>query len=125
MPKLPAKIPNLKTVTMDAAGIPAGRLATQVVKLLLGKNSVQYTRHWPAINIRIKIEHLDQLRFTGRKLAQKKYYHHTGYMGHLKEQKMGELFGQDPILVFRRIVRGMLPKNKWRDTLLKQISFSK
>jgi len=123
MPKIPAQLQKQDFVTINAAGVPAGRLATQVVKFLLGKHTASYLRRMPAANQWVKIENIKQLRFTGRKLQQKTFYHHTGYMGHLKEENMGKMFEQDPQRVFRHIVRGMLPKNKWRDTLLKHIIF--
>lgn len=108
---------------IDAAGVPAGRLATRVVKILLGKQSASYLRSMPALDQWIRLEHIGQMRFTGRKLQQKVFYHHTGYMGHLKEEKMDKIFKTDPQRVFRHIIRGMLPKNKWRDTLIKHIIF--
>ncbi len=109
---------------LDAADQAPGRLATQVVRLLLGKNRASYQKHLPASDQKIVIAHIEQLKFTGRKLQNKVYYHHTGYIGHLKEAKMKVIFEKDPKMLFKKIVRGMLPKNKWRDKLLKQISFT-
>ena len=108
---------------LDAAGQAPGRLATKVVGILLGKSSAGYQRHLPAQGQMIEIANIEQLKFTGRKLTDKIYYHHTGYIGHLKEVKMKVVFEKDPGMLFKKIVRGMLPKNKWRDKLLKQISF--
>lgn len=112
-----------KTFFIDATGKSMGRLATQVVNILLGKNRFSYQRNRPATNHRIEIANISKVWFSGRKLSQKVYFRHTGYIGHLRETKMKDLFEKDPGGLFIRVVRGMLPKNKWRDKLLKQIIF--
>ncbi|MEW5805255.1 MAG: 50S ribosomal protein L13 [Patescibacteria group bacterium] len=113
---------NKKAYEIDAAGKPIGRLASLVAGLLLGKDSASYEKHWP-MEREIKIKNIGKVKFTGRKLNQKVYYHHTGYLGHLKETKMKTIFEKDPGELFRKVLRGMLPKNKWRDKLLKRIKF--
>ncbi|KKU17205.1 MAG: 50S ribosomal protein L13, partial [Parcubacteria group bacterium GW2011_GWC1_45_9] len=64
-----------------------------------------------------------KLRFTGRKNNQKLYYRHTGYIGNMKIEKLKELFVKNPESLFKKVLRGMLPKNKWRDKLLKRVTF--
>lgn len=100
-----------------------GRLATSVVRVLIGKDTAAYERRTSQQNIRVDVSHIDQARWTGKKLSQKTYYHHTGYIGHLKEQTAKERFAKDPQSLFRSMVRGMLPKNNQRDRLLKKIVF--
>ena len=112
-----------KTVTLDAKGTSMGRLATTVVRVLIGKDTAAYERRTPQTNVRIAVSNIDKARWTGKKLSQKVYYHHTGYIGHLKEQTAKERFAKDPQSLFRSIVRGMLPKNNQRDRLLKKIVF--
>ena len=124
MPKIPLQLNKRQWITIDASGVSAGRLATRVVKILLGKNNPVYLRSMPALDQWVRLENIAKIRFTGRKLQQKVFYHYTGYMGHLKARKMGEVFARNPAEVFRHIVRGMLPKNKWRDVLIKHIIFS-
>ncbi len=110
-------------ITIDATGKSMGRLATQVGKILLGKHTPAYQRNLQHARSTVSIEHIDAVRFTGKKLAQKVYRYHTGYMGHLKEIKAKELFAKKPSAVFMRTIRGMLPKNNQRDKLLKNIKF--
>ncbi len=100
-----------------------GRLATSVVRVLIGKDTAAYTRRMPQQNVRIEVSNITESRWTGKKLSQKVYYRHTGYIGHLKEQTAKERFAKDPQSLFRSIVRGMLPKNNQRDRLLKKIVF--
>jgi large subunit ribosomal protein L13 len=113
---------NKKIYQIDASGKSIGRLTSSVVGLLLGKDSPDYQKHWPKER-QIEIKNIDKIRFTGKKLSQKVYYHHTGYLGHLKETKMKTIFVKDPGELFKKVVRGMLPKNKWRDKLLKRVKF--
>lgn len=112
-----------KTVTFDAKGKSMGRLATSVVRVLIGKDTPAYTRRNPLTDVQIKVSNISQVHWTGKKLSQKVYYHHTGYIGHLKEQTAKERFAKDPQSLFRSVVRGMLPKNNQRDRLLKKIVF--
>ncbi len=114
---------NQKIFAFDAAGKSLGRLASEVTRALLGKNSARYSRAMPPQDISVEISHIEHARFTGRKLKQHTYYRHSGYIGHLKEERMGELFARNPGMLFKRIVRGMLPKNNHRDRLLKKIIF--
>jgi large subunit ribosomal protein L13 len=64
---------------------------------------------------------LDKLKFTGKKLLQKKYYHYSGFHGGLKTKKLSELFKTRPEEVLRKAVRGMLPANKLRPNMLKRL----
>lgn len=111
-----------KAFEIDAEGMSMGRLASIVAGIVLGKDSASYLKHQPELR-EIKIKNIDKVKFTGRKYQQKIYRHHTGYLGHLKEVKMKILFERNPSLVFKKVLRGMLPKNTWRDRALKKLSF--
>ena len=111
-----------KIYEFDAKDMTMGRLATSLVRILTGKDSAGYLSNWP-LEREVKIKNIDKLRFTGKKYSQKVYYHHTGYLGHLKVDKLKVLFEKSPQMVFKKVLRGMLPKNKWRDKLLKKIKF--
>jgi len=111
-------------ITIDATGKSMGRLATQVARVLLGKHTPEYKRNLQQVCPLVSIEHIDAVRFTGKKLSQKVYRYHTGYMGHLKEIKVKALFAAKPSAVFMHTIRGMLPKNNQRDKLLKNIIFT-
>ena len=65
------------------------------------------------------------MKLTGKKLHQKKYYHHSGYLGGLKEKPLKVLFKENPEEVLRIAVWGMLPKNKLRAKIIKHLKFSK
>ena len=69
----------------------------------------------------VVIKNISQLKFTGEKLDQKKYYHYSGYPGGLKTKKMGDVFKKDPKDVFKRAIFNMLPKNKLRNERMKRI----
>lgn len=111
-----------KIYEFDAKDMTMGRLAAGLVRILTGKDSAGYMKHWP-LGREVKIRNIAKLRFTGRKYSQKVYHHHTGYIGHLKTEKLKVLFEKDPAAVFKKVLRGMLPKNKWRDRLIKRVKF--
>src|SRR3989339_1172693 len=103
-----------KIYEFDAKDKTMGRLSTSLVRILVGKDSASYQKNWP-LDREVKVKNIAKLRFTGRKYSQKVYHHHTGYIGHLRTERLKVLFEKDPGEVFRKVLRGMLPKNKWRD----------
>ncbi|MBI4175227.1 50S ribosomal protein L13 [Candidatus Berkelbacteria bacterium] len=105
---------------LDATGISLGRLATRIADLLRGKTEPTFTSHL-VHDIRVIVTNAHAVRFTGRKLEQKIYYRHTGYLGHLKEQHLKDLFAKEPDEVIRRAVTGMLPKNRLQKLWLKNL----
>ncbi len=113
---------TLETKTIDATGKTLGRLATEVATLLIGKNKPDFVPY-KEMGERVIIRNVDKLKFSGRKFEQKKYYHHTGYLGHLKEKPLKVLFREDPAEVLRKAVLGMLPKNKLRERMIKRLIF--
>lgn len=99
-----------KWYVVDADGMVLGRLASQVANILRGKHKPTYTPHVDTGD-NIIIVNADKVVLTGKKLDQKIYYHHTGYVGGLKETKYRKLMQDKPEFVVRKAVVGMLPKN--------------
>ena len=111
---------NMKEI--DATNQSLGRLASQIALLLRGKDSPKFQPH--VLNEeKVVVSNVDKIKFTGRKLEQKKYYHYSGYPGGIKERKMGEVFAKNPKEVLRRAVFGMLPKNRLRKEMIKNLQF--
>lgn len=112
-----------ETHEIDATDISLGRLATQIALILRGKNKVTFEPHLDQGDI-VNISNAAKIKITGRKLEQKKYYHHSGYPGGLKEKKMGDVFAKDPAEVLKRAVWNMLPKNKLRAKMVKRLKIT-
>lgn len=111
-----------ETHTIDATGKVLGRLATQIAVILRGKDKVDF-EPYKDIGDFVVVKNVEKLKFTGKKLEQKKYYHHSGYIGHLKETPLKTLLEQNPPEVLRKAVLGMLPKNKLRAEMIKRLKF--
>ena len=100
-----------KWYVLDAAGKPLGRTAVTAAKLLRGKHKVDFTPNVDCGDFVI-IVNVDKAVLTGKKLDQKMYYHHTGYVGGLKSVKYRTLMATKPEMAVELAVKGMLPKNK-------------
>ncbi len=100
-----------KTHAIDAAGKTVGRLASEIARILQGKHTPAYLPHID-MGDTVEVINVRELRFTGKKLEQKKYYRHSGYLGGLKIIPMHKVFLEDPGSVLRRAVKQMLPKNR-------------
>ena len=98
-----------KWYVVDAQGVVLGRLASQVAAILRGKNKPIYTPHCDTGDHVIVIN-ADKIVLTGKKLDNKKYYHHSGYAGGLKETTYRRLLETKPEMVIKHAVTGMLPK---------------
>jgi large subunit ribosomal protein L13 len=109
-----------KTYKIDAAGKILGRLATEIANILRGKNQASFLPYKLSEN-RVIVFNTAKIVVTGKKFEDKKYIRHTGYMGGLKEVKYKELFKKDPSEPLKRAVYGMLPKNKLRDKMIKNL----
>ncbi len=96
---------------IDADGKILGRLATEISVLLRGKGKATFA-HFMDTGDFVVVINAEKIQVTGRKLEQKKYYHHTGYPGGIKEKVLGELMDTNPEEVLRKAVWGMIPKNK-------------
>ena len=104
----PEKIER-KWDVVDAEGQTLGRLASEVAKVLRGKNKPEYTPHVDTGDYVIVIN-ADKIKVTGKKLDQKMYYHHSDYVGGLKEATLREMMQKKPEKVIELAVKGMLPK---------------
>jgi len=98
-----------KWYVVDAEGVTLGRLAAQVAAVLRGKNKPIYTPHVDCGDYVIVVN-ADKVAVTGKKLEQKIYYHHSEYMGGMKETTLKEMLAKKPELVIEKAVKGMLPK---------------
>ena len=95
---------------VDATGKTLGRLASELARRLRGKHKVQYTPHVDTGDHMVVVN-AEKIHVTGRKLADKVYYHHTGYIGNLKSITLEKLLQTAPERVIEYAVKGMLPKN--------------
>ncbi|MEK9156502.1 MAG: 50S ribosomal protein L13 [Patescibacteria group bacterium] len=105
---------------LDADGAVLGRLSTQVAGALRGKIYPGFRPNLDQGDFVVVIN-CGKVRLTGNKEEQKRYYHHTGYLGNLKETSLAELRAKKPEEIIRRAVWGMLPKNKLRDIFMKRL----
>ena len=96
---------------IDASTLPLGKLAVVIADKLMGKSKVTYTPHIDNGDYVVVIN-AKSLKVTGNKMADKKYYHHSGFPGGLKELSLEEVIKKDPSRVIKAAVKGMLPKNK-------------
>jgi large subunit ribosomal protein L13 len=95
---------------VDADGKTLGRLATEVASRLRGKHKPEYTPHVDTGDY-IVIVNAEKVAVTGKKLSDKMYHHHTGYIGNLKSIALQDLLAKHPERVIEKAVKGMLPKN--------------
>ena len=104
----PAKVER-KWYVVDATGYTLGRLASEVAKILRGKNKPVFTPHEDTGDYVI-ITNAEHIKVTGKKLDQKVYYHHSDYVGGMKETTLREMLNKKPEKVIELAVKGMLPK---------------
>ena len=98
---------NSKWFEIDATGAVVGRLATVVSKILRGKNKATFTPHMDSGDF-VVVKNVDQLKFTGNKFSNKKYYRHTGHPGGIKETSPNRLMTNKPEQVLKLAVKRML-----------------
>jgi large subunit ribosomal protein L13 len=99
-----------KWYVVDAEGQVLGRLASEIAKVLRGKNKPEYTPHVDTGD-HVIVLNAEKVVLTGKKLEQKLYRHHTGWPGGLKEVKYRHLMERNPERAIELAVKGMLPKN--------------
>lgn len=109
-----------KIYKIDAAGKKLGRLAAEIAVLLRGKNQTDFAPHKLSNNEVIVFNTL-KIIVTGKKFENKKYYSYSEYPGGIKEKTYKELVKKDPNEPLKRAVFGMLPKNKLRDKIIKNL----
>ena len=98
-----------KWYVVDATNMTLGRLASEVAKVLRGKNKAIFTPHIDTGDYVIVVN-ADKVKVTGKKLDQKIYYHHSDYVGGLKEATLREMMAKKPEKVVELAVKGMFPK---------------
>ncbi len=113
-----------KWYVVDAAGVPLGRLASCVASVLRGKNKPTYTPNVDTGDFVIIIN-TDKAVLTGKKLENKFYRYHTGYIGGLKEISYKKMMAEKSDLAVYEAVKGMLPKNSLGRQMLKKLKVYK
>jgi large subunit ribosomal protein L13 len=96
---------------IDAEGQTLGRLATEIARLLRGKNKPQYTPHVDTGDF-VVVVNAEKVVVTGKKAEQKVYYRHTGYPGGLRETSYEVMLERKPTEILRKAVRGMMPRTR-------------
>ena len=109
-----------KWYVVDATGYTLGRLASEVAKVLRGKNKPIFTPHMDCGDYVI-IVNADKVKVTGKKLDQKIYYHNSEYVGGMKETTLREMMAKKPEKVVKLAVKGMLPKGALGKDMLKKL----
>ncbi len=109
-----------KWYLIDAKGKVLGRVATEVARILRGKNKPTFTPHVDCGDFVIVIN-AKHVKLTGRKWEQKKYYRHSGYIGGLKEIKATDMLKKYPERLVVHAVKGMLPKNRLGNRLITKL----
>lgn len=117
-----AKLENVKRdwYIVDAQDAVLGRLSTKIANVLRGKNKPTFT---PSVDTGdfVIVINAEKIALTGRKLADKIYYNHSGYVGGLKEISAGKLLEKKPEDLIKKAVKGMLPHNKLSRHMLSKL----
>lgn len=107
--------------TLDATGKPVGRIASQIVGLLRGKHKPSFDPSVENMDT-VEVTNASHMIFTGKKLQQKTYLRHSGYLGSLKSRTAGDLMKTQPDWVLFTAVEHMMPKNRLRPKMLKRLT---
>lgn len=108
-------------VLVDADGQSVGRIATQIASALRGKTSARFTPH-DDVGPFVVVVNAEKVQFRGNdKAKKKKYYRHTGYLGHLREVAADKMLEKRPEMVLRLAVKGMLPRGALGSRMLKKL----
>ena len=105
---------------IDATNKKLGRLAAEIATVLRGKNQPGFLPY-KLSNNEVIVFNIAKIVVSGKKFEDKKYFRHSGYLGSLKTVAFKDLFKKDPNKVLRKAVYGMLPKNKLRDKMIKNL----
>ena len=101
-----------KWYVVDATGYTLGRLASEVAKVLRGKNKPEFTPH---------VVNAEKIKVTGKKMNQKIYYNHSDYVGGMRETTLSEMMDKKPEKVIELAVKGMLPKGPLGRAMIKKL----
>jgi len=111
---------NREWWVVDASGLPLGRLASEVAKVLRGKHKPTFAPHMDMGDY-VVVLNASKIAVTGAKADDKRYYHHSGYPGGLTERSFTDLLDKFPERVIEKAVRGMLPKNRLGRKMFKKL----
>ena len=109
-----------KWYVVDAADKTLGRLAAEVAKVLRGTHKPTFTPHMDTGD-HVIIINADKVRLTGKKLVQKVYFRHSGYLGGDKYTKAGDMLAKNPVRMVELAVRGMVPHNRLGSQIIKKL----
>ncbi|MEG0813224.1 MAG: 50S ribosomal protein L13 [Clostridium sp.] len=109
-----------KWYVVDATGYTLGRLASEVAKILRGKNKPIFTPHADCGDYVI-IVNAEHIKVTGKKMDQKIYYNHSDYVGGMKETTLKEMMAKKPEMVLELAIKGMLPKGPLGRSMIKKL----
>ena len=107
-------------IIVDAEGKVLGRLATQVARVLRGKHKPTFSSHVDTGDF-VVVVNARKVMLTGRKLKDKKYYHHTGYPGGIREASAEKVLALKPTEMIRTAVKGMLPKTSLGRQMIRKL----
>ena len=111
---------NREWFVVDAQDQVLGRLASQIAHGLRGKHKTEFAPHMDNGDF-IVVVNCEKIKVTGKKLTDKKYYRHSGWVGGLKTTQLGDMLADKPARVLTTAVRGMLPKNRLGRAMLKKL----
>lgn len=109
---------------IDASGLPMGRIASRIATILRGKHKRDFTPYMDQGDFVVAIN-IEKLKFTGRKIEQKKYYRHSGYLGGLKVKKLKDEIITHPDVVLQKAVFSMIDDIKFRKKLMSRLKLIK
>ena len=109
-----------KWYVVDATDMTLGRLASEIAKVLRGKNKPVFTPHIDTGDYVI-VTNAEKIKVTGKKMNQKIYYHHSDYVGGIKEATLAEMLAKKPEKVIELAVKGMLPKGPLGRSMIKKL----
>jgi large subunit ribosomal protein L13 len=111
---------NREWFVIDLEDVVLGRASTEIARVLRGKHKPIYT---PSVDTGdfVVVLNADKVKLTGNKLADKKYYHHSGYPGGIREINAEKLLAKKPEMVLQSAVKGMLPKNPLGRKMFKKL----
>lgn len=107
---------------IDASNQSLGRLASKIATVLRGKHTPAYKPH-VLPDFEVVVSNLDKVKFTGAKFKNKIYFKYSGYPGGMKERTLERLWNQNPQRILRQSVYRMLPTNRTRDKIIKNLKF--
>ena len=105
---------------VDATDKPVGRIATEVAKILRGKDKPTFTPHLDTGG-GVIIINAEKVSFTGNKWGQKKYFRYSGYVGNVKETTAEKMLEKNPTFILENAIAGMIPRTKFKKELLKRL----